>query len=420
MPGKGKNTVKNRPSRQSFAESLVTANKATNDDYPSSASTCSSSKTNPIRSRSPLINSDERKNYSNTNIKFTLTKTTDGQAGNTSTTLIPLHKASLSQQVPTKTATGQADNAAAATLGDDELIVTNDVSFPEDMETDPKKSYKRKRETVTATSPPKANLPPPLTITASAPTQKSSPSPISRQHEGGPSTSTSTSAKSGEWIPVKSSGNKLPFKIPRNNSDDLRNKLPQKQHDLQQQLPRQQPPQQQAHQQPHNSYANAVRNPPNSSPPMPWGKLELRIFCTTYRQAPMNQQTWAALHLSIMQTVESEVENEEADDDIMEATEVKKMWWHAKLECGIIEVYSHKALTWYRRVVNDYNGTLKAWSWDEKPEPRLKVWIKPRFSHLTPEKYIHLCLKYHPRIKDQPWHLESTTDDKGGKRTAYI
>ena len=204
MPGKGKNTVKNRPSRQSFAESLVTANKATNDDYPSSASTCSSSKTNPIRSRSPLINSDERKNHSNTNIKFTLTKTTDGQAGNTSTTLTPLNKASLSQQVPTKTATGQADNAAAATLGDDELIVTNDVSFPEDMETDAKKSYKRKRETVTATSPPKANLPPPLTITASAPTQKSSPSPISRQHEGGASTSTSTSAKSGEWIPVKS------------------------------------------------------------------------------------------------------------------------------------------------------------------------------------------------------------------------
>ena len=422
MPGKNKNPVKNRTTKQTFTESLTSANKATNDDYSSSASTCSSTKTNPIRSRSPLPNSDVRKNHTNTNIVFTLTKTTSGQAGKTQTTTIPpTNMESSNQQVLTKTAIGQADTAVAATMGDDELIVTNDVFFPEDMETDAKKSMKRKRELESAPSSVKTSILPPSAATTATPTttQKPSHNPVSQQHEEPPTTSTSKSAKSGDWIPVRNAGIKPPFKIPKNNPDDLRNKLPQKQQDLRQQLPRPQPPQQQ-HQHPHNSYANVARNLPNSTPPTPWGKLELRVFCTTYRQAPMSQQTWAALHLHVMQTVESEVEDTEAEDDIMEATEAKKMWWHAKMECGIIEVYSHKALLWYRRVVNDYNGTLKAWTWDEKPEPRLKVWIKPQFSHLTPEKYIHLCLKYHPRIKAEQWHLESTTDDEGGKRTAYI
>ena len=56
----------------------------------------------------------------------------------------------------------------------------------------------------------------------------------------------------------------------------------------------------------------------------------------------------------------------------------------------------------------------------EKPDPRLKVWIKPQFIHLSPEKYIDLCLKFHPQIKNQPWKLESVTNDEGNKRTAYI
>ena len=133
----------------------------------------------------------------------------------------------------------------------------------------------------------------------------------------------------------------------------------------------------------------------------------------------MNQQTWAALHLNIMETVQNEVENEEANEEDLKAIEARKMWWHAKLECGVIEVYSKEALEWYRRIINS-NSSHRAWTCYEKPEPRLKVWIKPQFSHLTPTKYIELCLKFHPSIKHQPWHLESITDEEGGKRTAYI
>ena len=61
----------------------------------------------------------------------------------------------------------------------------------------------------------------------------------------------------------------------------------------------------------------------------------------------MNEQTWAALHLPLMETVQTEVENEEVNEDDLKDIEVKKMWWHAKLECGIIKVYSKQALEWY-------------------------------------------------------------------------
>ena len=119
-------------------------------------------------------------------------------------------------------------------------------------------------------------------------------------------------------------------------------------------------------------------------------------------------------------TVQNEVENEERNEEDLKAIEAKKMWWHAKLECRVIEVCSKEALEWYRRVINGNNSSLRAWTWYEKPEPRLKVWIKPQFSHLTPTKYIELCLKFHPSIKNQPWHLESITDEDRGKRTVYI
>ena len=125
MPGKSKKLLKNRPIEQSFAQSLTTANKATNDNYSRSASTCSSSNTNPIRSSSLLINSDKRKNHDNTNIKFILTKTTDGQASKTPILATShINKTSLSQHALTKTAI--------------------------DLDMDAKKSNKGKREAETA------------------------------------------------------------------------------------------------------------------------------------------------------------------------------------------------------------------------------------------------------------------------------
>ena len=121
-----------------------------------------------------------------------------------------------------------------------------------------------------------------------------------------------------------------------------------------------------------------------------------------------------------MELVQNEVERKDADEDSLKAIEARKMWWHAKLECGVIEVYSREALNWYKDSVNRLGNRIRAWTWMEKPEPRLKVWIKPQFSHLSPEKYIDLCLKFHPLIKNQPWKLESTTSEDGNKRTAYI
>ena len=71
-----------------------------------------------------------------------------------------------------------------------------------------------------------------------------------------------------------------------------------------------------------------------------------------------------------MEAVQNEVENEEMNDEDLTAIEAKKMWWHAKLECGIIELYTQTACNWYRRLVNSMGQDIKAWTGDEKPEPR--------------------------------------------------
>ena len=121
-----------------------------------------------------------------------------------------------------------------------------------------------------------------------------------------------------------------------------------------------------------------------------------------------------------MEIVQNEVENDDADEEDLKITEAKKMWWHAKLECGVVELYSKEALEWYRNTLNKMGNKFRAWSCQEKPDPRLKVWIKPQFAHLTAEKYIQLCLKYHPKIKGEPWKLESVSNEEGLKRTAYL
>ena len=123
----------------------------------------------------------------------------------------------------------------------------------------------------------------------------------------------------------------------------------------------------------------------------PWGPLELRVFFTKFRHALMSQQAWSELHLTIKEIVQNEVEMDDADADDLAAIEAKKMWWNGKLECGVVELYSQQALDWYRRTINTSGRNVRAWSNLEKPEPRLKVWIKPQFAHLTPEK-IHLTV----------------------------
>lgn len=83
-------------------------------------------------------------------------------------------------------------------------------------------------------------------------------------------------------------------------------------------------------------------------PPAPlqvlWGPLKLRVFCTTFRHSPMNQQTWSEIHLNIKETVRNDVKNEDAGEEDLKAIKAKKMWWHAMLECRVIEVYSKEAL----------------------------------------------------------------------------
>ena len=87
----------------------------------------------------------------------------------------------------------------------------------------------------------------------------------------------------------------------------------------------------------------------------------------------MDPQTWTKLHLYIMEAVQNEVENDDMSEEDMTAIEAKKMWWHAKLECGVIELYTLKARDWFRHLINTMGQDLRAWSSDKKPEPRLKV-----------------------------------------------
>ena len=134
----------------------------------------------------------------------------------------------------------------------------------------------------------------------------------------------------------------------------------------------------------------------------------------------MNLVTWSQLHLGVMETVQNKIENEEVNAEDLATIEAKKMWWHAILECGVVELYSQQALEWYQCIIYNSGKNVRPWTSREKPEPRLKVWIKPQFSHLSPEKYIELCLKFHPKIKNKPWKLESTTEEEGNRKTAYI
>ena len=120
MPGKNANLVKNRPKSDNLKK----------DDNSSSTSTVESSSvrsssvgSNSVRSRSPLEQLPRRPTLIDTQ-SLTLTKTTFSQAGRDS------NGATDAKLTVTKTATGQAGNAAASTappsssptMGDDELI----------------------------------------------------------------------------------------------------------------------------------------------------------------------------------------------------------------------------------------------------------------------------------------------------------
>ena len=81
----------------------------------------------------------------------TPTNMTSSQAGSPQKSISPVIEAKGSQLTLTKTAPGQAGYAELATSGEDELIVLNDVTFPETMVDsmdidESKKSNKRKRE----------------------------------------------------------------------------------------------------------------------------------------------------------------------------------------------------------------------------------------------------------------------------------
>jgi hypothetical protein len=45
-----------------------------------------------------------------------------------------------------------------------------------------------------------------------------------------------------------------------------------------------------------------------------------------------------------LEAIQNEIEND-LDMDDMAITEIKKLWWHAKLECGIVELYSQNSFT---------------------------------------------------------------------------
>ena len=351
MPGKNSKN-KNRPAQQP-------SNRRDNDPTPSSSTASSStseiSDLNSIRSRSPR-KVDSRFTKSNEQPHHSLTKPAISQAGTATTS--PLTLGNSNHNTLTKTAIGQAGTVDAA-LGEDELIVDNDVTFPEDMDVlEARKNIKRKREeTDSKMESPQSSQP----VLDPSPRQPSQDGP---QESG--------------WTQVQRKNQ--PFKIPKTNPGDLREKLSKNPNDLRQQIQQQHlhQSQRQHPQQQHNTYANAAGKNHTPAPPQaPWGPLELRVYCTTFRHAPMTQQMWTNLHLNVMEIVQNEVENDDADEDDLKVTEAKKMWWHAKLECGVVELYSKEALEWYRNTLNKMGNKFRAWSCQEKPNPRLKVWIKP-------------------------------------------
>ena len=203
-----------------------------------------------------------------------------------------------------------------------------------------KKSMKRKRDA--ETSHPAAES----SSSSSAATARTVTMPVlnlpSQDGSQGRDQIMATPAESENWIPVKSKKNRSPFKIPKTtaNTEDLRTRLTLKHHqqppqnnsnDLRQQLQRHQ------HQQHHQfpaSYASTVGKNQHSSPQAqaPWGPLELRVFCTKFRHAPMSQQAWTELHLTIMEIVQNEVETEDADADDLAVIEAKKMCIRTKLK----------------------------------------------------------------------------------------
>ena len=412
MPGKNAKQAKNRPNQLNASRRKDNnGNNDEDDSTPSINSTVGASDLNSIRSRSPLkthrasTDAKPQNPILNSTMRPTPTNMTSSQAGSPQKSISPVIEAKGSQLTLTKTAPGQAGNAVATaeTEGEVELVVINDESFPDEMDITENRNGKRKRET-----------------DLSLEQVPSQPPQAVYQEQTFP-----TMYSAEEWKKVHYKSNHS-FKIPKStgNPEDLRTKIPKKV-DLRQQLNQQQPPQQHQHQQQHQhkpTYASATGRSHPSAPPSqsPWGPLELRVYCTNFRQAPMDQNTWSSLQLNIMELVQNEAESEEADEDDLKIIEVKKMWWHAKLECGIIETYSREALEWYKNIINKMGNRLRAWTWMEKPEPRLKVWIKPQFAHLEADKYIQLCLKFHPQIRNQPWKLESTTTDADNKRTAYI
>ena len=431
-----------------LAASTHSANSNLNLNTKSSSSSSSTSterngsaKSDSIRSRSPIeknratstvtkpptsdnimkdVSTDSLTNLPNSiNPRPTLTKTATGQAGSVNVSasvtaggtpataglkvnpMVTADKPLLQTSAVASTSNAPSSAATGSGDGDDELVVDNDESFPDDADmADGQLNLKKRKRPDTE------------------PASTSNKTEIATNNQ-----------KSNNWTQVN--GKNKVFKIPKNSQPDLRDKLPPKQQqhqppsqritgasDLRQQLQHQQ----QHQMPPKSSYANVTRKqqqqPPQ--PTLPWNPLELRVFCSTFRHAPMNQATWQELSLQIMGAVQNEMENEDIDAEDLEIIVAKKLWWHAKLECGVVEVYTRAALEWFKRLINSFGSNTRAWSAEEKPEPRLKIWIKPQFAHITTTKYIQLCLRFHPELKGQQWKVESVSEEEGNRRTVYI
>jgi hypothetical protein len=120
-----------------------------------------------------------------------------------------------------------------------------------------------------------------------------------------------------------------------------------------------------------------------------------------------------------LEAIQYEIETDLNMDD-MAITDIKKLWRHAKLECGIVELYSQNSLIWYHQLINNISQNVQAWSHTEKPDPRLKVWINSKSNYLTPQKYVEFCLRYHSAIKKQARNVESAAEEEAKKTTVYL
>ena len=313
MPGKNSKLVKNRPNQQGPRDQQTPIRRKISNDDDGTASTITStpstsgnnSDLNSARSRSPLKSIVRKTSEINTKLQTsnaksprpTPPKTTSGQAGSVSNLSSPSIEAKGSQSSLTKTAIGQAGSTAAKTAvkeGEVELVVLNDVTFDDMDITEQRAGGKRKREADPSPAPLPAQPP--------------------RQDSEAPERDQPTTDLDANWKVVdhKSKHNST-YKIPKSSDkpEDLRSRIPKKP-DLRQQLSQNH---QQRQQQNKPTYASATgRNNPPAPLQVPWSPMELRVYCTNFRQAPMDQPTWSSLQLNVMELVQNEAESEEADE----------------------------------------------------------------------------------------------------------